>query len=115
MILFDEKEGEKRKVDRENPWMDVFRFLLGSQVFLAVGLSGRDPMANLVVAAAKHQRHGDDKRPVGFWFYKRGSLDPDYENNLRGKKVVLVDCDTYEEISDTLFQIAQKAAGAVLV
>ena len=115
MILFDKKEAEKRMVDRSDAWMDIFRFLLGSQVFLAVGLSGRDPMANLVIAAAKHQRRADDNRPLGFWFYKNGSLQADYENNLSGKKVVLVGCDSYGEISETLFHIAREAAGAVIV
>lgn len=115
MILFDKAEAEKRVADRGDAWMDVFRFLLGSRVFLAVGLSGKDPMANLVVSAAKHQRQAEDKRPMGFWFYKKGSLDADYENNLRSKSVVLVDCDSYEEISETLFRIAQRAAGAVIV
>lgn len=114
MILFDKETYEKRMADRADAWMDVFRFLLGTHVFLAVGLSGRDPMVSLVVAAAKYQRRADDPRPLGFWFYKRGSLGADYETDLR-KKAVLVPCDSYEEISQTLFQVAQRAAGAVIV
>ena len=115
MILFDKGEQEARLANRNDAWMDVFRYILGTQIFVAVGLSGRDPMANLVIAAAERQRLPGDKHPVGFWFFKEGSLDQDYANNLKNKGVVLVAMPTYESISSALFQIAQNAAGQIIV
>jgi len=115
MILFDKKEMEDRIADRNDSWTDVFRYILGSQVFLAVGLSGKDPMVNLMIAAADRQRLPGDSRPIGFWFLKKGSLDSDHMNNLQGKGVVLVETSSHDEIANMLFQIGRKAAGTVIV
>jgi hypothetical protein len=114
MILFDKREAESRTVNQNEPWMNVFRFVLGTQIFLAVGLSGRDPMAQMVTAAADRQRRVTDKAPLGFWFVKKGSLDDDYKTNLHNKKIVLIETDTYGNIAEMLFKIGREASGAIL-
>jgi len=115
MILFDQGEAERRATDRNAAWTDVFRFVLGSQVFLAIGLSGNDPMANLMLRAASEQRTSSDKRPLGFWFFQEGSLDSDSLIDLRTKKIVPVPLGSYDLIPNALFDIGRQAAGAVIV
>jgi SIR2-like domain len=115
MLLFDKSEQESRIANRNDAWMDVFRYILGTQVFIAIGLSGRDPMGGLVLAAADQQRRPNDKRPAGFWFVKKGSLDEDYKANLEGRRVVVVEVPTHDDIAKTLFEIGQRAAGPVIV
>lgn len=115
MIVFDKGEQETRLTDREEAWSDVYRYILGTQIFIALGLGGNDPMVSLMIAAADRQRRDGDTRPVGFWFSKRGSLNPDLKNNLRRKNVVVVEVAEYGDIADRLFEIGQKAAGPVIM
>jgi len=115
MILFDASEQERRVLDQTNPWNDVFRFVLGTNIFLAIGLSGRDPMVRLMLAAADRQRPPGSSIPLGFWFVKRGSLEDDYINNLRSKGVVLVETDTYEEMATMLFEVGRRASGPIIM
>ena len=115
MIVFDKGEQETRLTNRADAWSDVYRYVLGTQVFIALGLGGNDPMVSLMIAAADRQRRHGDTRPVGFWFSKRGSLNQDLINNLRRKHVVIVEVADYPYIADKLFDIGQKAAGPVII
>ena len=114
MILFDTIEHEERVVNRSDAWMDIFRFIIGTQVFIALGMSGRDPMTNLLLSAAKLQRRGKDTDPLGFWFVETGSLEEDHQENLAARGVVVVEVDSYDCIPTILFEICQAAAGAII-
>jgi hypothetical protein len=64
-LILDQYSYDKRHGRDWNPWLEVTRRLIESKVFLAVGLSGKDPiMRELLTDAGERLR---DERPSGFW------------------------------------------------
>lgn len=111
-IIFDCDTADKFLASRNDPWKDVFHFLFGSKIFLAVGLSGRDPMTNVMLAAANEME--TSKRPLGFWLHKRGSIEELVTAKIKARGFVPLAFDTYDDIALYLFDICQRSAPAVL-
>lgn len=114
-LVFDCDAAEDLLHNREEPWLDVFRFIFGTKVFLAVGLSGNDPISSVVFKAAEAKiATSKDPRPFGFWLHKHLSIEPEILSKLERRRLVPVPFPDYPDIADFLMRICQTAANAVL-
>jgi len=111
-LVFDSESADDFLKNRNQPWMDVLRFMYVSKVFLAVGLSGEDPMTNLVLDAAS--KAVDESRPIGFWLHKKGDIPPDVIKKLTERSIVTVAFDDFGEYPEYLMRVCALAAGPTL-
>jgi hypothetical protein len=117
-LLFDQGSLEERILKDKDGWLNTFRFLLSSRIFIAVGLSGDDPILRLLLSEGS-----DDLKTLagslrGFWFYKedrrKGSRVTDIHKDLKSKGVAMMAVRDFREIEDALFAICQYAAGSII-
>lgn len=116
-LIFDQEAVEERMLAIQAAWNETFRFLLGSRVFLAVGLSGNDSLHRLLLRSAADQRRKGDDRPLGFWFYRETDekkFDSDVLGDLRAKGIAMLKVAEFVEIEKFLLDVCREAAGSVI-
>jgi hypothetical protein len=112
-IIFDQRAVEQRILEKPAGWNDAFRYLAGSSVFIAVGLSGRDPLHRLILTACQQQRRSTNV--TGFWYMRDApeDFDKDLINNLHSSGVAVLKVSDHSEIEDSLWRIRNYAGGEI--
>jgi hypothetical protein len=118
-LLFDQGSFEERILNDGDGWLNTFRFLLSSRVFIAVGLSGEDPILRLLLSNGMSSNVPlAIPRLRGFWFYHSHGKQPprmsDIYADLRSKGVAMMAVREFSEIEDALFSICKYAAGTLI-
>lgn len=138
-IAFDEKRVNDIVVDPANQWKHLYRYLFCTRIFLAVGLSGEDPIINLMLQEAsaltepiasktrgKHESESTieeaeaDQPPIGFWCQRKPKAGtpeeavwPDWKVSLNSRRIVLLEYSEHDELGVRLEQVVRDAAGAI--
>lgn len=117
-LLFDQSTFEERILADSDGWLNTFRFLLASRVFIAVGLSGEDPILRLLLNDTPKGKSTVGPRLRGFWFYKTSGKLPsrtaDIHADLRAKGIAMMPVKEFAEIEEALFAICKYAAGTII-
>ena len=119
-LLFDQGTFEERILSDRDGWLNTFRFLLASRVFIAVGISGEDPILRLLLNEGDGAQGASPLKPRlrGFWFYKRKgnqtSRISDIHADLRSKGVAMMAVREFDEVEDALFAVCKYAAGSII-
>lgn len=119
-LLFDQGTFEERILSDRDGWLNTFRFLLASRVFIAVGLSGEDPILRLLLNEGDSSAAPSTTRRLrGFWFYRKVGKAPstvaDIYADLRSKGVAMMAVREFSEIEDSLFAVSKYAAGKLIL
>lgn len=125
VLAFDEETVGKIAVDPANNWKHLYRYLFCTRKVFAVGLSGKDPIVNLVLQEAKAVRGEStiDDPPLGYWCQRipQGTPDDEYSKDewddwkmsLNSRGIVLLEYSTHEQLGELLVSMVQNAAGGL--
>jgi len=109
-LIFDALEYDLTIGDESNPWNKVCKNILSNKVGLMVGISGKDPLINNLVATTNKYLHTHKKdRPVTFLLNRKSSFDLTEKECFR-RGIVPILFNTYDEIWEFLLSICQRAA-----
>ncbi|MBN8458171.1 MAG: hypothetical protein J0M04_10060 [Verrucomicrobia bacterium] len=123
VLAFDEDTVHRVAVDPSNNWKHLYRYLFCTRKIFAVGLSGKDPIVNLMVREASIIRDlaGEDAAPIGYWCQRlpKGAADDEYtveewedwKASLNSAGMVLLEYSEHTDLAAKLVDVVKNAAG----